>query len=44
MEAAPTMQNAAVHGIDLYNPPSSEPFTVPARNRTAPIDMNSSAL
>ncbi len=30
------------HG--LYSPPSSEPLHVPVRYRTAPIDMNKSAL
>ena len=44
IDAAPMMQKPAVHGIDLYNPPSSDPFIVPTRNKTAPIDMNSSAL
>ena len=44
IDAAPTMQNAAVHGMERYSPPSSLPFTVPARSSTAPIDMNSSAL
>src|SRR3990167_5425083 len=44
IDAAPTMQKPVVHGIDLYRPPSSLPLTVPARNRTAPIDMNNSAL
>ena len=44
MEAAPTTQKPVVHGIDLYSPPSSEPFIVPVRYNTAPMDMNNSAL
>ena len=31
IEAAPTMQKPVVHGIDLYSPPSSEPFIFPVR-------------
>ena len=44
IDAAPTMQNPAVQGIDLYRPPSSLPLTVSVRSSTAPIDMKSSAL
>ena len=44
IEPAPTIQKTVVHGIDLYNPPNSVALTVPTRNRTAPIDMNSRAL
>ena len=44
IEAAPTMQNAVVQGMDLYSPPSSDPLIVPTRSSTAPMLMNSSAL
>jgi len=36
--------NAVVKGMDLNSPPRSVALTLPARNNTAPIDMNSSPL
>ena len=44
IEAAPTMQNAQVQGIDRYSPPTSVALIFPVRYRTAPMDMNSRAL
>jgi len=44
MEAAPTMQNVQVHGMDRYRPPTSVALIFPVWCSTAPMDMNSSAL